>query len=296
METLESHVIAQIAPAEPTVVGSLAVFPLIADAAPAVGYVSFAQAVQRGLAITELPSGASVNDLVVTNPLEVGVLLYEGEEVLGAQQNRTFDVSVLVGAGSGLTVPVSCVEAGRWDGSRAGEAFSPAPQTANPRLRRMKSAQTRGRVDAGLDARANQGEVWREVAATAGRHGVSSETGAMHDIFETRRAQLNAVTDAIELHFGQVGMLAAIGGRFVVLDHVSEPEAFAALHGPLVQGYALDALAVAPPVAAPSVEDARDFIGLLLAAPVRRGPAVGLGEAVRFAFGGLGRHRSHTSG
>ena len=35
-----------------------------------------------------------MNDLVVVNPTAVAVLLYEGEEVLGAQQNRTFDVSV----------------------------------------------------------------------------------------------------------------------------------------------------------------------------------------------------------
>jgi hypothetical protein len=81
-------------------------------------------------------------------------------------------------------------------------------------------------------------------------------------------------------------MLAAIGGRFVVLDHVSEVEAFAALHGPLVQGYALDALE-APEAAPPSSDDARDFIELLLGAPCTPGRAVGLGEGVRYAFGGL---------
>ncbi len=88
------------------------------------------------------------------------------------------------------------------------------------------------------------------------------------------------------MHCSQVGMLAAIGGRFVVLDHVSEVEAFAALHGPLVQGYALDALE-APEATPPSIEDAREFIELLLAAPCTPGPAVGLGEGLRFAFGGL---------
>lgn len=80
------------------------------------------------------------------------------------------------------------------------------------------------------------GEVWRKVAATAGLHGVNSATGAMHDVFERHREQLDAVGRAVEVHCSQVGMLAAIGGRFVVLDHVSEVEAFAALHGPLVQG------------------------------------------------------------
>jgi len=84
--------------ADPTVVGSLTVFPLLADTPPALHYVSFAEAVQRGATVTELAGEASVNDLHVHNPLDVPVLLYEGEEVLGAQQNRTFDISVLVAA------------------------------------------------------------------------------------------------------------------------------------------------------------------------------------------------------
>jgi hypothetical protein len=286
MPTLAPHLAVEITVAAPTVVGSLAVFPLIADRSPSVRYISFAEAVQRGMTVKELPGGASVNDLIVHNPLDMPVLLYEGEEVLGAQQNRTFDVSVLVAARSVLQVPVSCVEAGRWDGGRHGEAFVPAPQTANPRLRRMKNTQARASLAAGLEARAVQGEVWREVAETAGRHGVNSHSGAMHDVFEQRREQLDAVAAAVEMHCSQVGVLAAIGGRFVVLDHVSEVEAFAALHGPLVQGYALDALEVptAPP---PSIDDAREFVELLVGAPCTPGRAVGLGEGVRFAFGGL---------
>ena len=86
----------------------------------------------------------------------------------------------------------------------------------------------------------------------------------------------------------QVGMLAAIGGRFVVLDYVSDVEAFAALHDPLVAGYALDALdAGATDAAVPSLDDARDFLALMLAAPVETSRAVGLGEGLRFDFGGL---------
>lgn len=146
MPTIAPHLAVQITVAEPTAVGPLAVFPLIADRSPSVRYVSFAEAIQRGAVVKELGGGASVNDLVVHNPLDVPVLLYEGEEVLGAQQNRTFDVSVLVAAASVLQVPVSCVEAGRWDRGRYDEAFAPAPQTANPRLRRMKNTQARASV------------------------------------------------------------------------------------------------------------------------------------------------------
>ena len=74
--------------------------------------------------------------------------------------------------------------------------------------------------------------------------------------------------------------------QLLLLDHVSEVEAFAALHGWLVQGYALDALE-APEATPPSIEDAQEFIELLLAAPCTPGRAVGLGEGLRFAFGGL---------
>jgi hypothetical protein len=72
--------------------GPLAVFPLFGPP-PVLEYVAFADGCARGLLVDQLADGASAGDLVVVNPTEVAVLLYAGEEVLGAQQNRTFDVS-----------------------------------------------------------------------------------------------------------------------------------------------------------------------------------------------------------
>ena len=172
---LAERLAAPVTVAEPDVVGSLAVFPLIAAAAPSMEYVAFAEACGRGVTIKELPGGASVNDLIVHNPTELTVLLYEGEEVLGAQQNRTFDISVLVAAGTSLPVPVSCVEQGRWDHRRHDEAFAPAPQAAHPELRRLKNKRVRQSLAAGEAPRAAQQEVWagggREVRSPRGRLG-----------------------------------------------------------------------------------------------------------------------------
>jgi hypothetical protein len=231
-----------------------------------------------------------VNDLVVLNPTECNVLLYEGEEVLGAQQNRTFDVSVLVPAGMSLRVPVSCVEPGRWDGSRHHEAFTPAPQAAYPSLRAMKNRAARARVGAGLDARAEQGAVWNEVAAKSSRLHVASPTAAMHDIYEERRDGLDAFRAAVSRRDGQTGALAAIAGRVAVLDHVSRPDAFATLHGPLVQGYALDALEAAAAGVAPeppSLAAARAFVERVVGARVSRHDGLGLGCDARFAGRGV---------
>src|SRR5262245_5569874 len=78
---------------EPDVSGPLAVFPVFGPD-PRLDYVALAEARERGFTVRELQSAASVNDLLAENPTDTRVLLYEGEEVLGAQQNRTFDVTV----------------------------------------------------------------------------------------------------------------------------------------------------------------------------------------------------------
>src|SRR3954449_11838537 len=151
LPTLNDVLPAPLRVGAPDVHGPLAVFPLFGPP-PVVDYVAFADGCARGVVVKELADAASVNDLVVVNPTEVAVLLYEGEEVLGAQQNRTFDVSVLVGAGTSVRVPVSCVEHGRWDGPRPRQAVPPPPQAAYPSLRRMKNRAAHARVAAGLEA------------------------------------------------------------------------------------------------------------------------------------------------
>src|SRR3712207_601380 len=72
---------------EPDVAGALVVFPIF-GAEPRQAYRPFAEARQHGVRLGELEGHASVNDLVIENPTDTPVLLYEGEEVLGAQQNR----------------------------------------------------------------------------------------------------------------------------------------------------------------------------------------------------------------
>lgn len=276
---------------EPAVCGALTVFPLFGPA-PALEYQAFAQAVSHGVSVKELDSGASVNDLLVLNPTGSNVLLYEGEEVLGAQQNRTFDVSVLVAAGARLRVPVSCVEHGRWDSARGGESFAPAPQTAYPELRRQKNQQARVAAAQGLEARADQSEVWSEIAHKSARMAAHSPTDAMHDIYEARRDRIAEIREEIPLHEGQSGALVCVGGQPTVIDYVSRPDVFAALHAPLVQGYALDALELPLTLAAP-VEPgtAEAFLDAALGARVTQHDGIGLGRDIRFTdtrVGGAG--------
>jgi hypothetical protein len=283
--TINTYLAEQLTVGEPDIAGPLTVFPLFGPE-PRQHYVSFSGGRSQGVVVKELESGASVGDLLVENPTSLPVLLYEGEEVLGAQQNRTFDITVLVPPTAKLRLPVSCVEAGRWDHSRQDESFAPAPQVAYPELRRAKSRQVRQHVAVGLEARATQSAVWSEIDAKSRRLGALSVTGALHDVYESSRRKLNELTEAIQLRDGQIGMLAAVGGRVAVLDYVSRAGVFADLYTPLVQGYALDALE-ADEANPPSVEDARGFVALVLGTEPSERDSIGLGRDLRFAADGV---------
>jgi hypothetical protein len=273
----------ELEPSAPQAAGPLVVLPLISRAQRSRRYLAFAEAMALGLSVTEIPEIPSVGALWVRNPLTFPVLLYGGEEVLGARQNRVFETTMLVGAASTQRVPVACVEAGRWDPRGDGEPMSPSPQAASPRLRAIRrAASRRGRTPRG-DA---QKAIWEEIDEIARRHSVSSSSRSMHDVYEARRERLDVLAGPIVPQDGQVGALVAIGGRFVVLDYVSDPAAWSALARQLVQGYALDALD-ARELDSPSDADAREFLDLLWRAPRRDHAAAGIGRNAQFDFGRL---------
>ena len=131
------------------VAGPLGVFPVFGPE-PKLDYRSFADATGLGAFVKELDEGASVNDLLVENPTDKPLLIFEGEEVLGAKQNRVFDVSVLVGRWRAAQ-PVRQLRRARSLGpGREAEHFSVSPTASDPSLRRLKRARANDRAAAGL--------------------------------------------------------------------------------------------------------------------------------------------------
>ncbi len=230
--------------------------------------------------ITETSDAGSVPELAVVNPLGDNVLLYDGEELVGAKQNRILNVSVLVGAGAKLPIPVSCVEQGRW--ARSSVDFDTATHISHAHLRRRKaemlSAQPLARGVA-------QSEVWAEIGEKQQRMSVSSPTGAARDTFVAHGDRLKELEDAFPLQPGQCGAVLAIGGD-LCLDAVSRPGAFALLWPKLRAGYLLDALERLD--GKPThVERIAGFVDEIADAVVSRGPSAGLGSDVRLRGPGV---------
>ena len=69
---------------EPVEHRGVVVAPLFPTSDPACAYITLDEALPRGLAVTETDPAGTVSELWVQNRLDANVLLYDGEELLGA--------------------------------------------------------------------------------------------------------------------------------------------------------------------------------------------------------------------
>jgi hypothetical protein len=248
--------------------------PIFPARDPVAGYITLDEALPQGLAIRETSESGAVPELSVRNPLEKNVLLYDGEELVGAKQNRILNVTVVVAAGTETLIPVSCVEQGRW--SQRSELMGSGGHVSHANLRRRKAEML---AAAPLARGMAQGEVWDEVRGQADRLGTHSPTGAAADAYLQHGARL----DEIERHFpfeaGQCGAVLALGDSHC-LDYVSRPDAFAQLWPKLRRGYLLDALETLDRPAA-SAERLGAFAAAVTTASAAAQPSVALGNDVR---------------
>ncbi len=254
--------------AEPTAFGGLTIVPLFPDAEPQVDYIGLDEAAARGFTVTEVDEAGAVEELRVLNPLDERVLLYEGEELVGAKQNRIVTRTALVEACAKVALPVHCVEHGRW--SRPTASFAPSPNLAYPKLR---AARHRG---------GGQSEVWASVAAKAERLDAHSPTGAQDAIYRKRRPMLDLYLQKLPRLDGQSGALIGIAGQIVCLDYVSRPDVFAGLYAKLLRGYALDAMET-PEERSIRKSAVERFLGRIDREAVQLVEPVGIGTSASYA-------------
>lgn len=258
----------------------LQMYPLLSNESVEPAYDLAGAAFAAGtLTVTEVSQAAAVPTLRVTNSGARPVLLLDGEELIGAKQNRVLNVTVMVAARQAVDVPVSCVEAGRWDYRAA--AFKDADWLMDAELRAKKMRDVSESMDRGSRA-GNQHRVWGLVAEKSARTSSQSPTGAQSAMFEKHHAPLESEVDALRPVEGQVGAVFATHGCISGLEQFDAAQTFRAIQPKLVRSYALDALDRARPRSAVfTAEDAQTFLHAVARLPSREYPAVGMGQEQR---------------
>jgi ARG and Rhodanese-Phosphatase-superfamily-associated Protein domain len=165
---------------------SLTIVPLLGTPSSGPDYDTLDAALARGtLHITEVSESGQVPEIKVLNEGQLPVLIIDGEELVGAKQNRTVNLSILVPPTANVIVPVTCVEAGRW--SLKSRSFSSSSHTHFAAGRAAKSSHVSESLLRHGIARADQSQVWRDIEKKSARLQAHSATSAMSEIFERQK-------------------------------------------------------------------------------------------------------------
>ncbi|MCX8071774.1 MAG: hypothetical protein N3C12_04910 [Candidatus Binatia bacterium] len=265
--------------------GKFAVVPVsLANVAavPPRGYQVLAE-LSRGVRIEET---GSVPRLRITNSLAEPLLVVEGQLLVGGLQNRVATVTVLIGPGDTVEIPVACVEAGRWHprmhqterpeewaqphtGRRRRRETAPQPpwgESADPKQDWKTTdflfARAKARSVMAINAsvrewgtlNTDQGGIWEEVAAKLHRLRSHSPTSDVTSAYRKAERELDEYLRNLRSEPGQVGFVAAIANRIVGAELFDHPDTLASLYSRLLRGYALDALTADDEPAHPPAE------------------------------------------
>jgi hypothetical protein len=280
---------------EPIASGGLQVFPLLLPEDAEATYVLLDELLERGEAeITEVDAGGSVPDLAVDNRSDHDALLLDGMELHGAKQNRMVNLTLIIAARSRTTIPVSCVERGRW--SYRSKGFSSSGRTVSSRLRMSKSQAVLANLKSGGQGYADQMHVWSEVDQYLSKSGARSGTDALSDAFARQEKSLKSLTDGLR-GLDAHGAVVVLGGRVEGMDLLTRRNSFHRVWPGLLDGYAMEALLEE----APNEREAdRDMVADWLrqaaaGASLTRLPVPGVGEyhecLSSVATGGIASHK-----
>lgn len=268
-----------LAAGDPVTFQNLSVTPLLGPGADDPDYLTLDEALARGhLRVTEVSQAGSVPQLSLQNDGGLAVLLLDGEELVGAKQNRVLNLTILAPGESTINIPVSCVEAGRW--SHLSPEFRSGGRTFYAAGRAAKASHVTDSLRTTGTRQSRQGEVWQDIAEKSARLGSRSETAAMACMYEDHHAQVDDYVRAVPPADGQVGALFSINGEICGLEVFDFAATLRKLFPKLVGSYALDAIDRGG-VEAPAALSQTDFLNDVRSARVSEHPSVGEGWDIR---------------
>ena len=260
---------------------NLTLVPLVASEPCAADYMTLDEALALGtVQIGETSEAGRVPELKVLNNGDKAVLLLDGEELIGAKQNRVLNLSILVPPHSERTIPVSCVESGRW--SRRSAHFGSAARSHYAEGRSEKMQQVTASLRATGTRGSDQGAVWASIEQKMSRLGASSDTRAMAAMYEDLQQPIEDFVSAYQLVDRQVGAMFLVNGRPGGIELFDAPATWQKLSSKLIRSYALDAIdrSKEPTVPAAPMQGS-DLIDAIRSSQPAVFTAVGEGDDVR---------------
>ncbi len=262
---------------------NLAMVPVFSDQTITQKYITLEEGIASSLLnVEELEGGASVNDILLRNKSNEFALLFEGEELLGAMQNRILDVSILVKPNTKQILPVACVEAGRWHYENREEdlddnhgdiserddtddtivLMNPAPRQSNvdkdeqskrqrfsvanrvhyARGRALQSDAVSSNLSTRREFRGNQSAVWSDISNKSRRMDTTSKTSASDAMYVSADTTMRKYVKYFKHSKKQIGSVFLVDGAVAGVEIFANGKTHRRMLPRLIRSYALDAI------------------------------------------------------
>ncbi|MEY4995605.1 MAG: hypothetical protein RLZ67_330 [Actinomycetota bacterium] len=267
--------------------GGISLFPLFLEEETD----SQAVVADDSLEVSELDS-ATVPQLQVTNKKGVPVIIPAGRVLEGGRQTRTVNVSILVPAGATITIPVSCVEAGRWHG---GSQFRDSKRVAGRNVRMAKQRGVKRNIDSYGGKFSDQGEVWNSISFELHSRHLAHESDsylAADSYVETNENLYKVLNELLEAGRveGQTGIAVAYGNKIAGFELFTSASDLAASWETLVRSAVLDSPMTEEEKSSIDVQDVEAFLADIAQQETTVVPGTGLGTEYHVASDRLVAH------
>jgi hypothetical protein len=283
MDTLFTDFISKISFGELQSFKNLQIIPLFTEGEEVLVYLTLKEALEkRLLVVKEVSADASVPELKVINNADVPVFLMDGEELAGAKQNRVLNTSILVKDKSELIIPVSCTEQGRW--SYQSSEFYNSENIMSHKMRGNKAVHVSSSLRESGSYHSDQGAIWENIEEMSASAGIHSSTGAMKDVFEGKKDDLEEYMKVFQCIPHQKGILVLVGGEVAGLDILSRESAFEVIFPKLLKSYAMDVVLEKKKKGSNPMplEEAKKFLQKIKDSEEKKYPSTGQGMDYRF--------------
>ena len=247
MNTSLSSVFANLKTGSPTIHNNLAIVPLfLQENIEPVNYITLDEGLKSSLLeVEELEGNASVSNILFRNKSKEFAIIFEGEELIGAMQNRILNVSVLVTPETTQKLPVSCVEAGRWSHryeEPENRRFKAANRMHYARGRALGNRATSEQLERSGEFLSDQSEIWADIERKSTRMKVESPTSASDAMYASSQSTIDKYLKSFKHSPKQRGSVFIVNGKVSGLELFASDQTHEKMFGKLIRSYALDAV------------------------------------------------------
>ena len=262
----------------PQVHENMAIIPLKTEPSY-IDLLTLKKGLQLGLVKVSECDHSVVNTLVVKNRAVTPLILIDGDEVVGGDQNRIVNATILIEAKSEMKVPVNCTEHGRWGYKHE---FKHSNYMANYRTRSSKEVASRNNMS-------DQQAVWDSIECLEVERSFSSPTQAMSESYDNAKLDLDEALTHFNIEDKQNGVVIIVDGEIKGFEIFLNSPIYKEYHEKILKSYLID-ININDSVFTINTDEAKSLVSDALDSEFNAGKSNGMEEVLEFENSeGLGK-------